>query len=256
MTDLQFERLLRQKAAALPCGPAALPWPEPVRPHRKPPLRLVLAAAALMACLLGVGAYAYTEFGGHGLWMSYYGADPATVQQLLQRENYAVTVPDTLGGWPMVQISKASAAPHGTDELTAYLSPRYVYYSFDYGSEGEPAPHPDDPNTLWYPDQVCFTVTVGDTRDDYWAYCFGYDAASGSFPLPAADEDGRYEDLGTMAYAGRTVWLRRRVTAEGGGYTTARWLSPDGSLVLGVTVFAPEELDVRPLVQELIDQNG
>ncbi len=257
MTDLQFESLLTQKAATLPRPAGPLLARAKAPPRRRPALRLVLAAAALLACLLGIGAYAYTGFGAHGLWMSYYSADASTVQQLLRREGYDLTVPDTLGSWPMRQISKASAAPHGTEYAAALLDPRYVYYTFDYGDDGEPAPLPEDPSVTWYPDQVYFTLTVGGTQDDYWAYCFGYDTEAQSFPLPQADEQGYYEDLGVTEYRGRTVWLRRRVRYDGGCRTSADWLSPDGSLVLGITVFAPDEgLDILPLVQEFIDQNS
>lgn len=154
------------------------------RPRATPRRRF---AIVMVLAVLLVGCVAVSEPDYHlynGNWWNFIPGvffDPAKEfglqddQTMKAAEKLGITLPDTLGGYPIISFSRNNLTTKKVPIQIAWISPHYLYYSSFYGVETE--------KTFIAEDGTLFTahtldgagLTYGPTDDEIWRRQFGYD---------------------------------------------------------------------------------
>lgn len=186
-----------------------------VRPKAASRKRLV--TLILLAVLL-VGCVAVTEPDYHlynGNWWSFVdgvdeihdmtGQDWKDTQKAA--EKLGITLPENLGGYPVIGFSRYNLTNQKTVIQLAWLFPRYVYQSSYYGVEME--------ESYVSPDGIQGTrhwregadVTYGSTEDEIWRRQFGYDEndvfIGSNYTTGQVDTEG----IASQEYAEQTIYV-------------------------------------------------
>jgi len=152
---------------------------------RKSPSRKRLAIAMVLAALL-VGCVAVTTpdyhlYNGNWWLFSPIGYDLAELFQPQDNQAQAaakklgITLPETLGGYPVIDYGRWNLTNQEVPIWWAWLSPRYVYHTSFYGVETE-KPFLAEDGTLYNAHTLeGADVTYGSTGDAIWRRQFGYD---------------------------------------------------------------------------------
>lgn len=143
-------------------------------------------AVAMVLCILLVGCVAVSEPDYHlynGNWWEFFpGAyglanifhfEPE--QTATAAEKLGITLPDTLGGNPVIDFWKFNLTTKKVLIQFAWMSPRYVYYSSFYGVEMEESYISADgiEGTRHWREGA--EVLYGSTDDEVWRRQFGFD---------------------------------------------------------------------------------
>lgn len=187
-----------------------------------------LAALLLLAVLL-VGCVAVTTPDYHlynGNWWQFtpLGYDltelfaPQDDQTQAAAKKLGITLPETLGGYPVIDYGRYNLTDQDVPIWLAWLSPRYVYQSSFYGYEAEePWVSPDGVEGTIHR-QVGAQVIYGPTNDEIWRRQFGFNEqdiyTAGNYIL----SDHQPEEITFFEYEGFTVYVGN-ITIRGSGET-------------------------------------
>ena len=154
--------------------------------HPRPVRRRRLAIAMVLAVLL-VGCVAVTEPDYHlynGNWWNFIPglfSDPADDFEMhddLTRkaaEELGITLPETLGGHPIISYNRYNLTTKRVPIQLAWLSPKFVYHSSYYGVEKEEpwvSPNGIAGTRHWVEGAQ---IKYGPTDDEIWHRQFGFD---------------------------------------------------------------------------------
>ena len=155
--------------------------------RRLKPLRRKRLAIAMVLAILLVGCVAVTEPDYHlynGNWWNFIPglfSDPADDFEMhddLTRkaaEELGITLPETLGGNPIIGYNRYNLTTKKVPIQLAWLSPKYVYHSSYYGVEMEEpwgSPNGISGTRHWVEGAQ---VKYGPTDDEIWHRQFGFD---------------------------------------------------------------------------------
>lgn len=184
------------------------------------PVLIALAAALLLAgCATAYGAYKVSR-GTWNLWGS-----NTWVDAKLEMQKYGIGLPEEFDGNDFREMSVSSSVPHGISYVQAIFS-GYKSVGVYYGAE-----------------DLCYSVSVGSTQDDYWVTYYGYDSEE------LWSGDGDYL---AVEYKGYTIHTGFYLSQNGDKeYKKATWVDPVREICVSVTGF--DSRDPLPLAKIIID---
>lgn len=144
-------------------------------------------ALAMVLCLLLVGCMSVTVPEYHlynGNWWHFIPGlhfDPADEfdlhddQTMKAAEKLGITLPETLGGYPIISFARNNLTTREVPLWYAWIWPDYLYYSSFYGYEAEfPWVMPDGTESTLHT-LMGVEVTYGPTDNEVWRRQFGFD---------------------------------------------------------------------------------
>lgn len=188
--------------------------PKKSAPKRRRRLAIVLSLAVLLVGCVAASAPDYHLY--NGSWWNFIPGlffDPAEEfglhddQTMKAAEKLGITLPETLGGYPIISYGRWNLTNQDVPIWWAWLSPRYVYQSTYYGMEVE-VPHisPDGTEGTLHT-AVGADVTYGPTDDEIWRRQFGYDEndvfVASNWTLASHPVAG----ITTLEYEGITIYV-------------------------------------------------
>lgn len=189
-----------------------------VRRGRLRPVVIVLAVVILLAgCATAYGAYKASR-GTWNLYVSHTWADAK-----LETRKYGIILPEEFDGYGFREMSVDSSVPHGVSYFEAIFS-GYKSVCVTYGGE-----------------DLCYTVGVGDTEDEYWVTYFGYESED------KWSGDGDYL---AVEYGGYTIHTGCYLN-EDNKTLKATWVDPERQIC--VSVHGSDGRDPLPLAKWIID---
>lgn len=150
------------------------------RPRRRLVAAMILTLL-LVGCVAAVSEPDYHLYNGNW-WSFVFNADEILDltdfdwnQTQKTAKKLGITLPETLGGYPVISYGRWNLTTKEIPIQLAWLSPQYLYYSTFYGVETEKAFLTGDGSTILAHTQDGADVTYGPTDDAVWRRQFGYD---------------------------------------------------------------------------------
>ena len=187
--------------------------------NRPRPLRRRRLAIVMVLAVLLVGCVAVTEPDYHlynGNWWQFIPGlyeDPAKTfdlhweQTQKATEKLSITLPEALGGNPVIGYDRFNLTTKKVPIQIAWLSPKYVYHSSYYGmAKEEPYISPDgtEGTRHW---REGTSVFYGSTDDEVWRRQFGFNEAN---EFTGSNHTGSWLCVGTIEsteYLGFTLYM-------------------------------------------------
>ena len=216
-----IEQKLQQAAENLPEHSGDYPAVEERvkrKQYKSRPVRRKRLAIAMVLAVLLVGCVAVTEPDYHLYNGTLRGYDPGMDEIYKMRglawkdtqkeaEKLGITLPETLGGYPVIDFNRYNLTNQEVPHWYALLAPRYVYHSSFYGVEmEEPYVSPDgiEGTRHW---REGAEITYGSTNDEIWRRQFGFDEhdvfVAGNYKLGR----GNVEEITSQEYQGYTLYI-------------------------------------------------
>ena len=186
--------------------------------HRSRIIRRKRLAIAMVLAVLLVGCVSVTEPDYHlynGNWWNFIPglfSDPADDFEMHDdltwkaAEELGITLPETLGGNPIIGYNRYNLTTKKVPIQIAWLSPKYVYHSSYYGVEREePYISPDgiEGTRHW---REGASVLFGSTDDKIWRRQFGFDE-NNAFTASNHTESWLHVDtITSMEYEGFIIY--------------------------------------------------
>lgn len=195
--------------------------PKPMVRHRRlRPVVIVLAVVILLAgCATAYGAYKASR----GTWNVM--SSNFFIDAEIEMGKYGVVLPEEYDGVDFREMSVGSSVPHGISWIEAVFS-GYKSVHAGYGA-----------------DDLCYSVAVGDTEDEYWVAYFGYESED------LWRGDGDYL---AVEYEGYTIHTGYYLSTYSDDKTRkATWVDPEREIC--VSVHGSDGRDPLPLAKWIID---
>lgn len=233
--------------------------------HR--PLRRKRLAIAMVMVVLLVGCVAVSTPDYHlynGNWWSFV----FDMDEILDMTDYdwnqtqtaakklGITLPQTLGGYPVIDYGRWNLTNQEVPIWFAWLSPRYVYqYSF-YGYDTEiPWTSPDGTESTLHT-SVGANVAYGPMDDEIWRRQFGFDESDVYTAADYTLANHPVEEITSQEYEGITIYVARI-----GIYFldlpkwTVTWVDHNNGVVFSLDGDFEAPDDLLDYAQEIIDLN-
>lgn len=191
----------------------------PVHPRSVQPVLAALMIVILLAgCATAYGAYKASR-GTWNLMISKVFTDAK-----IEMGKYGVVLPERYDGYDFREMSVGSSVPRGVSHVEAIFM-GYKSVHADYGGEN-----------------LCYSVAVGDTKDDYWVTYFNYESED------KWSGDGNYL---AVEYEGYTIHTGYYCYADDDRTRKATWVDPEREICVSVHGF--DDRDPLPLAKWIID---
>ena len=221
-----IEQKLQQAADSLPAHRSDYPaLEEHVRKtqYRSKPIRRKRLAIAMVLAVLLVGCVAVREPDYHlynGNWAGFISGMDGTSElegwawkETQKAANkLEITLPETLGGYPVINFNRYNLTDRKVLIQFAWLNPRYVYQSGFYGKVWEEPWLSPDGTEGTRQRQEGAEVTFGPTDDEVWRRQFGFDendtCVGSNYTTGRVDTEGItcMEHEGITIYAGKVLY--------------------------------------------------
>lgn len=235
------------------------------RTSSRPRKRLV--AAMLLAVLL-VGCVAASAPDYHlynGNWWNFLPGvffDPAEEfglhddQTMKTAEKLGITLPETLGGYPVIGFSKLNLTTKKVPIQIAWLSPHYVYYSSYYGVDmEEPRVSPDGIEGTHHWSEGA-DVTYGPTDNEIWRRQFGYDENNAFVATNWTLADHPVEEISSLEYEGITVYVAKiGIMFREKPMWDVTWVDVENGVVFSIDEYYENPDTLIAYAKEIIDLN-
>ena len=235
--------------------------------NRPQPIRRVRLAIALVLALLLVGCMAVYEPDYHlynGRWWSFvFDMDPVldmTEHDWNQTQKAAkklgITLPQTLGGYPVIDYGRWNLTDREVPLWFAWLSPQYIQQSSYYGYDAEfPHTMPDGTETTLHT-SVGVEVGYGPTDDEIWRRQFGYDEndafVAGNWTLVGHP----VEEITSFEYEGVTVYVAKiGITFRELPLWVVTWVDYGNGVVFSLDGYYETPEEMTGYAMEIIDLN-
>ena len=265
-----IERKLQTAADNLPNPHSGFPAvEEKIRQKKqkvKSPPRKRLAIAMVLAVLL-VGCVAVTTPDYHlynGNWWQFspIGYDltelfqPQDNQTQAAAEKLGITLPETLGGYPVINYGRWNLTNQKVPIWWAWLSPRYVYHTSYYGVDmEEPYVSPDGIEGTHHWSEGA-DVTYGSTDDEIWRRQFGYDADNVFEATNWTLANHPVEEITAFEYEGTTVYVAKiGITFKEKPMWDVTWVDEAQGVVFSIGEYYESPDTLIGYAKEIIDLN-
>ena len=270
-----IEKKLEQAASSLPeyhrsfAAVEARSEEKRFRPRLRPRLALACLLALLLVGCMSVTVPEYHLYNGN--WWQFipgFHFDPAKEfneefniydsQTGKAADKLDITLPETLGGYPIIQFNRNNLTTREVPLWYAWVNPNYLYFSSLYGCETEvPLPNADGTVDMCYMKKGA-DLTYGPTDNEVWRRQFGFDEndvyIAGNYTLA----DYAVLEISSQDYKGVTIytaqidatfpyqdWLAWSVT----------WVDHDNEVVFSLDGWYDTSDDLVAYAKEIIDLN-
>ena len=235
------------------------------RPRFRPRLALVCMLALLLVGCMSVTVPEYHLYNGNW-WHFIPGVhfDPAKEfntygkQTMTAAEKLDITLPETLGGYPLIDFDRNNLTTKAVPLWYAWVNPDYLYFSSQYGYETEvPLPNSDGTEDMCYMKKGA-DLTYGPTDNEIWRRQFGFDENDVYIAGNYALADYEVLEITSQDYEGITIytalidttfpnqdWLAWSVT----------WVDHDNGIVFSLDGWYDAPDDLVEYAKEIIDLN-
>ena len=234
--------------------------PRPVRRRR---LAIAMVLVALLVGCMSVTVPEYHLYNGNW-WHFIPGVhfDPADEFDLHDNQTrkaarkLGITLPETLGGHPIINFSRNNLTTREVPLWYAWIWPDYLYFSSFYGYDAEVPLVMEDGTETFAQSSVGVDVTYGPTDDEIWRRQFGFDendvflATNITLANLPVEEiyDLEYEDI--PLYVGRiTISIRKQPL------WVVTWVDHDHGVVFSIDGYYETPDDLIEFAKEIIDLN-
>lgn len=226
-----------------------------------------LAIAMVLAVLL-VGCVAVTEPDYHlynGNWWQFIPglfSDPADDLALHDdltmkaAKKLGITLPDTLGGYPIIDYGRWNLTNQETKIQFAWLSPRYVIHSSYYGVEKEePSILPDGTESTFHWQEGA-SVQYGSTEDEIWRRQFGFDENNVYVATDYILANHPVVEITSLEYEGFTIYVAQTgIIFRELPKRVVTWVDYNNGVVFSIDGYFEAPDTLIGYAQEIIDLN-
>ena len=233
------------------------------KPDRRMRLVLAMVLAVLLVGCMSVTIPEYHLYNGNW-WQFIPGVhfDPADTfglhwqQTQKAAEKLDITLPETLGGHPIIIFDRCNLTTRKVPLLYAWIWPDYLYFSSFYGYDAEVPLVREDGTEFTAQSSVGADVRYGPTNDEIWRRQFGYDennvfvATDYSLADLPVEEiyDLEYEDI--PLYVGRITVSIRKLPLW-----VVTWVDYDNGVVFSIDGYYETPDEIIEYAKEIIDLN-
>lgn len=217
---------------------------------------------AMLLCILLVGCVAVSEPDYHlyngNWWHSGFGDANGQGWQDTQNaaEKLGITLPETLGGHPVISFSQYNLTNQEVPIWWAWLSPRYVYQSSFYGVEMEEPYISEDGHEGTRHWKEGANVTYGSTDDEIWRRQFGYDENNVYVASNSTLAGLPVEEITSFEYEGFTVYVGRiTVSTRELPLWRVTWVDAENGVVFYIDEYYETPDTLIEYAKEIIDLN-
>jgi hypothetical protein len=236
--------------------------------NRSMPLRRRRLVIAMVLAILLVGCVAVTEPDYHlynGNWWQFLPGlyeDPAKTfdlhweQTQKATDKLGITLPETLGGYPVISYNRFNLTTKKVPIQIAWLSPKYVYHSSYYGmekAESYISPEGIEGTRHW---REGSSILYGSTDDEIWRRQFGFDENNVFTASNHTDSWLQLDKITALAYMDFTLYVCK-ITSEELEFTNWKvtWVDDNNGVVFSIDSQWEDSDALTEYAKQIIDLN-